>query len=71
MKLQLASVLSRAIGPIRRFLVRQEAATSTEYAVMLALILLAIVSSIGAMGTQTGGMWAGIQSELTAIGFFR
>ena len=36
---------------------------------MLALILLAILSSIGAVGGQAGGWWGGIQNNLNTAGF--
>jgi pilus assembly protein Flp/PilA len=53
----------------RRFLLDSEAATAVEYAVMLALILIAVISSIGAVGGQAGGFWGGIQTSLTNVGF--
>lgn len=37
---------------------------------MLAMILLAIVGAIGAVGTETGGMWGNIIGRLTDVGFF-
>jgi pilus assembly protein Flp/PilA len=41
-----------------RTLVRcEEAATAVEYAVMLALILLAVIASIGAFGGAASGIW--------------
>jgi Flp pilus assembly pilin Flp len=53
----------------RRFLRDAEAATAVEYAVMLALILVAIISSIGVVGGRAGGFWGGIQTNLTSAGF--
>lgn len=44
------------------------AATAVEYAVMMALILVAIISAIGAVGSQTGGMWGRIDSDIAAHG---
>ncbi len=52
-----------------KLLIDEQAATAVEYAVMLALILIAILSAIGAVGAQAGGMWAGIISNLQAVGF--
>jgi len=52
-----------------RLLRDEDAATAVEYAVMLALILLVAIGSISALGTQSGGMWGGIDSDLTAAGF--
>lgn len=47
----------------------EEAATATEYAVLLALILVAVVGAIGAFGSQAGGLWGGIDSSLDATNF--
>jgi len=57
------------MSPILRFLSDDEAATAVEYAVMLALIIGAIMVSIGAVGSQTGGLWGGIESDLQDHGF--
>ncbi len=51
-----------------RLLREEDAATAVEYAVMLALILLVAIGSISALGTQSGGMWGGIDNDLTAAG---
>lgn len=51
-----------------RLLRDEDAATAVEYAVMLALILLVAIGSISALGTQSGGMWGGIDNDLTAAG---
>ena len=48
----------------------EQAATAVEYSVMLALILLAIFGVIGTLGSQSGGMWSGIVSDLRSVGFF-
>lgn len=54
---------------ISRLFQEEEAATAVEYSVMLALILLAILGMIGSVGSQTGGMWSGIVSDLRNSGF--
>lgn len=54
---------------VLRFLTNDDGATAVEYAVMLALIIVAIIGSIGAVGAQSGGMWGGIESDLQAVGF--
>lgn len=51
------------------FLRSDDAATSVEYAVILALILLVMLGAIGALGTETGGSWGGIQTKLDDAGF--
>jgi pilus assembly protein Flp/PilA len=57
-----------AMNALLRFLRDDDAATAVEYAVMLALILLVAISSISALGSQSGGMWGGIDNDLTAAG---
>jgi pilus assembly protein Flp/PilA len=51
------------------FLRDEEAATAVEYAVLLALILISVISAIGTVGAESGGMWGGIESNLDAAGF--
>lgn len=51
------------------FLIDDSATTAVEYAVMLALILMAVIAAIGAFGVQSGGMWGHIDSELVSAGF--
>jgi pilus assembly protein Flp/PilA len=53
---------------IRHFVASEEGPTSVEYAVLLALILMAIMSAIGAVGAQTGGMWGNIDSDMAQAG---
>jgi len=38
---------------LKRFLCEEDAATATEYAIMLSLLLLVIVSTVGTLGTKT------------------
>jgi pilus assembly protein Flp/PilA len=46
-----------------------QAATAVEYAVLLALILVAVISAISAVGDSTHGMWANDVNRIdTAIG---
>ena len=54
---------------IKAILRDDEAATAVEYAVMLAMILLAVVGAISLVGAQSGGMWGGIDADLDAVGF--
>lgn len=50
------------------FLREEEAATAVEYAVLLALILMAVFGAIGSVGAGTGGMWGTIDSNMSAAG---
>ena len=53
---------------IRQFLRDEDGPTAVEYAVLLALILVAIMAGIGALGSQTGGMWGNNEQELINAG---
>ena len=52
------------------FLQNDDAATAVEYAVMLALILMSVIGVIGTLGSEAGGMWGGIESDLKDVGFY-
>lgn len=43
---------------------REDAATAVEYAVLLALILVVIIGAVATFGSETGGLWGGIDSSL-------
>jgi pilus assembly protein Flp/PilA len=49
---------------IRRLLQSEDAATAMEYAVLLALILVVLISAITAVGNSTSGVW---QNDVTRI----
>ena len=53
---------------VTRFFAEEDAATAVEYAVMLALLLLSAFAAIGAVGTETSGLWNTIESDLTTAG---
>ena len=47
----------------------ENAATAVEYAVMLALILVVVMSAINAVGNTSSGLWASDTNQIsTAIG---
>jgi Flp pilus assembly pilin Flp len=54
---------------IQRFLADDTAATAIEYAVILTLIIMVAITGIAALGSQTGGLWGGIQSKLQGVSF--
>ena len=56
-------------GQLWRLLRDDDAATAVEYAVMLALIIGVVITAIGSVGSQTGGMWGNIQASVNAVGF--
>ena len=53
----------------KQFIEHEDAATAVEYAVMLALILGALIGTLGTLGANSGGMWGSIDSDLQNHGF--
>jgi len=53
---------------IRRLLLEEDGPTAVEYAVLLALILVAVMAGIGTVGSQTGGMWSDNEQQLINAG---
>jgi pilus assembly protein Flp/PilA len=49
------------------FLRDDDAATSVEYAVMLALIIATIFGSIALVGTNNGALWNNISNSVSAV----
>jgi pilus assembly protein Flp/PilA len=49
---------------IGRWFESEEAATAAEYAFLLALILLAVIGGVTAVGNSTSGLW---QSDVNRI----
>lgn len=47
----------------------ESGATSVEYAVMLALILMTLIVGVRSVGNSTGGMWANNNEKLQSVGF--
>jgi len=52
-----------------RFLKNEDGPTAVEYAVMLALILLAVMGSVNLMQTKTGDVFNRCGTELDNAGF--
>jgi len=46
-----------------------DATTSVEYAVMLAMILMACIGTVALFGGQTGSLWGSTDTKLNAAGF--
>ena len=57
------------MSSILRFVSHDDAATSVEYAVVLALILMVVIVSIRTLGAATGVLWGDNQTKLDAAGF--
>ncbi len=50
---------------VRRFLVSEDGPTAVEYAVMLALIIVACLASIQGLSTATQGTFTDVSTTLT------
>ena len=59
----------RTMTPLLRFLKNEDGPTAVEYAVMLALILLAVMTSVKALQTKTGEVFDDCGDALNGVGF--
>jgi Flp pilus assembly pilin Flp len=50
------------------FLREEQAATAVEYAIMLAMILMAVFATVEAVGQNTNAMYGDIQTEMESHG---
>ena len=55
----------RAISAIKKFLYSDDATTAVEYAVMLAMILVAIIIGVTSAGGGVSAWWTNIKNDLT------
>ena len=53
---------------IKRFLKSEDGPTATEYAVMLALIIVVCIGAIGLVGTKVNDTFVGVEAALPAVG---
>ncbi len=56
--------MSTFTSRVKRFLQSEDGPTAVEYAVMLALILVACIATVGALGTSINGTFTTVNSEL-------
>ena len=56
----------RAISAIRTFLQSDDATTAVEYAVMLALIIVAVIIGVTSAGGGVGAWWTNIRTNVIA-----
>ena len=56
--------MTQLINRIKNFVREDEGATATEYAVMLALIIVIALGAISALGTKVSGTFANIESQM-------
>ena len=63
------SLLSSPMSALIRFLKNEDGPTAVEYAVMLAMIMLAIMTSVRLLQARTGATYDKIGTELNNAGF--
>jgi pilus assembly protein Flp/PilA len=58
--------MNTLLAPIRRFLKSEDGPTAVEYAVMLALILVACITIITSLGTSISGTFNTVNTALSS-----
>jgi pilus assembly protein Flp/PilA len=53
---------------LKEFLNSEDGATAVEYAVMLALIMMAVLGTVATLGTNTAGLWDSMNSDMSTHG---
>ena len=62
-------MLTRALKTCKRFLQEENGPTATEYAVMLALIIVVALAAIGALGSKVDAIFTTVGTKVgTAAG---
>jgi pilus assembly protein Flp/PilA len=56
--------MTKISSSVKRFLASEDGPTAVEYAVMLALIVVAIVAVVGALGTSISGTFSSVSSTV-------
>jgi pilus assembly protein Flp/PilA len=57
--------MSRPLSPLVRFLVKEDGPTAVEYAVMLALILVACITIVTTLGTSISGTFSTVNNSMS------
>jgi pilus assembly protein Flp/PilA len=52
---------------LKRFLSDESGPTAAEYAVLLALIIMAVIGAVTTVGSSTSGIWLDDVSQITAV----
>ncbi len=56
--------MNALINRVKSFFVEEDGATATEYAVMLALIIVIALGAISALGTKVSATFADVESQM-------
>lgn len=59
--------MGRWLAVLRRFLDSEDGATATEYAVMIALIILVCFAAVSALGDKVSSVFTDAEAEWTAV----
>lgn len=59
--------MSIALNRVRTFLVSEDGPTAVEYAVMLALILVACITAVTSLGTTVTSTFSNIDTKVGAV----
>jgi pilus assembly protein Flp/PilA len=57
--------MSKAWSVVRRLGKDEEGASLIEYTVLLGILLVAVIATIGAVGTWINGKWTTLQQQLS------
>jgi len=57
--------MNALLSKCRRFLVSEDGPTAVEYAVMLALILVACITIVSSLGTSTSGTFSTVNNAMS------
>jgi pilus assembly protein Flp/PilA len=60
--------MNAMISRVRQFLTSEDGPTAVEYAVMLALIVVAIVGVVGQLGTSISSTFASVSTSISGGG---
>ena len=56
----------KALTKVRRFLLSEDGPTAVEYAVMLALILVACITIVTTLGTSVSGTFSRVNASMSS-----
>jgi len=59
--------VSAILNTLRMLLVHQRGATAIEYALIAALIVIAMISGMQSLGGGIGGMWTNISAAVSSV----
>jgi len=59
--------VSAILNTLRTLLVHQRGATAIEYALIAALIVIAMISGMQSLGGGIGGMWTNISAAVSSV----